>query len=118
MTNYAKKRARQRNKEYYIVLKEEHSFKRPFSRPLEGFSARMVAMTKEEFEREWSQVPVVNEQTYSHECIEWDGMLIDKFCPEFACCGCFADDEAKSWRRKHNDEMDRINEQTKEHNDN
>ena len=26
---------------------------------------------------------------YSHECSEWDFLLIDETCDEFHCCTCF-----------------------------
>jgi hypothetical protein len=26
---------------------------------------------------------------YQHNCLEWDGLQIDEFCPEFESCTCF-----------------------------
>ena len=30
---------------------------------------------------------------FLHFCDDWDGLLIDAGCPEFACCGCTFSDE-------------------------
>lgn len=26
-----------------------------------------------------------------HYCMEWDGLVIDKHCPEYECCSCLKD---------------------------
>ena len=40
---------------------------------------------------------------YQHYCVEWDDMLIDETCPEFACCLCFEGEEFEQLRREANE---------------
>lgn len=47
---------------------------------------------------------------FRHECVEWDGMVIDENSPEFAACGCFDDPEAKAASEKRQDENNAHNE--------
>ncbi len=32
---------------------------------------------------------VINNQTFKHECYDWDGLLIDINTPEISGCTCF-----------------------------
>lgn len=35
----------------------------------------------------------IHEPKFRHRCIEWDGLEIDEFDPEFGCCTCFVEDK-------------------------
>jgi hypothetical protein len=39
---------------------------------------------------------------FKHECWEWDGLEIDEFDSEFACCCCFEGPEFEAAKEKAN----------------
>jgi hypothetical protein len=79
--------------ERYVGTRESECWRAVVEDVLYGYRARdaeVERLVSEAIAKEW--VEIHRWKPFLHFCDEWDGLLIDRDCPEFDCCGCYERD--------------------------